>query len=101
MRFVIKAVFWFGLVLLFLPEDALHRSGRNTPPAPDARTVTSTVDMRDALARISRICSERPDLCRRTADAISAIDIDTEKGARMALEILLAAASEPPKTTGN
>ena len=97
MRFVIKAVFWFTLVLLFLPEDALHRSGDKSQTAPDPQTITSSVDMRDALARISAICSQQPALCRRTADAISKIDIDTEKGARMALEILLAAAQDHPQ----
>ena len=95
MCFVIKAVFWFSLVLLFLPEDSLHRS--KSGPAPDTATVTSSVEMQDALTRIFRICSERPDLCRRTAETISVIDIDTEKGARMALEILLTAATAKPK----
>ncbi len=94
MRFVFKAVFWFTLVLLLLPEEALHRPSGNNQPATDVELLTSTVGHQDALARITRICADQPDLCRQTAKALSTIDIDTEAGARMALAMLLAAAKE-------
>lgn len=94
MRFVFKAVFWFTLVLLLLPEEALHQRPGKNPKATDVELLTSTVGHQDALARITRICADQPDLCRQTAKALSTIDIDTEAGARMALAMLLAAARE-------
>ncbi len=94
MRFVFKAVFWFTLVLLLLPEEALHRAPGKNPTATDVELLTSTVGHHDAVARITRICVDQPDLCRQTAKALSTIDIDTEAGARMALAMLLTAAKE-------
>lgn len=92
MRFVIKAVFWFMIVLLFLPEDAIHTSDEVPTAAVDGAMTTSSVKTSDVMARISRLCSDRPGVCERAADALSAIELDTEKGAHVALEMLLRAA---------
>lgn len=92
MRFVIKAVFWFMIVLLFLPEDALHTSDDLSAASVDSNVTTSSVKASDVMSQITRLCSDKPGVCERAADALSAIELDTEKGARLALEMLLRAA---------
>lgn len=92
MRFVIKAVFWFTIVLLLLPEDAIHTSDDIPAVAVDSAMTTSSVKASDVMARISRLCSDQPGVCERAADALSTVELDTEKGARLALELLLRAA---------
>ncbi len=94
MRFVLKAVFWFGLVLLFLPEDALHKTQTTEPDVVDNGAVTSSVTANDVVARVARLCSEKPAICERAADALSTIELDTEQGARLALDLLLRSASD-------
>lgn len=94
MRFVIKAIFWFAVVLLFLPEEAVHKSEDKAAVAVDTAVTTSSVKASDVIARVSRLCSEQPGVCERAADALSAIELDTEKGARLALEMLLSATND-------
>lgn len=96
MRFVIKAIFWFGVVLLFLPEEAIHETERKAAAQIDKAVTTSSVKTSDVIARVSRLCSEQPGVCERAASALSAIELDTEKGARLALEMLLRASDETP-----
>lgn len=94
MRFVIKAVFWFMIVLLFLPEEAIHTSNDTSAAAVDSAVTTSSVKASDVMSRIKRLCSDKPGICESAADALSAIELDTEKGARLALEMLLRAADD-------
>ncbi|MCR9139033.1 MAG: DUF5330 domain-containing protein [Alphaproteobacteria bacterium] len=94
MRFVIKAIFWFMVVLLFLPEDAIHKSDSKSAAPIDRSTTTSSVKTSDVIAQVSRLCTEQPGVCERAANALSTIELDTEKGARLALELLLRAADD-------
>lgn len=93
MRFVLKAIFWFTIVLLFLPDDAIHKT-EGTAATVDTAVTTSSVKASDVIAQVSKLCTQQPDVCDRAAEALSAIELDTEKGARLALELLLSAAND-------
>ncbi len=94
MRFLIKAIFWFSLVVLLLPESVRHGS---KPETSAAAVAAPTISEKEALARISAICGEQPVLCRQTAEALSNLDIQSDEGARLALNIILQAAASDPK----
>ena len=66
MRFIIKALFWFGVVVLFLPGNT----------ADDARTRAErpAVELRELAVRIQRICYQDPELCRAGAAELLADD---------------------------
>ena len=94
MRFLIKAIFWFTVVLLVLPEhpeqEQQATTAANNPPA--APPLKSS----DLIATLSALCAEESDLCTRGAEALAAVDIDTEQGMRVALTLLHQARNAQP-----
>jgi hypothetical protein len=101
MRFVIKAVFWFAVVLLFLPEDTKHRDEQSAAAPVDAELTTSSVKTSDLVTQLYRLCTQNPEPCEKAGKSLSAIDLDTENGVRFALELLSNATERPVPRSSN
>jgi len=86
MRFVVKAVFWFTVVLLVLPKHP--EPGPEAPVATAPSTAMPSLSDGDLIATLSALCVEESDLCTRGAEALTTIDIDTEQGMRIALDLI-------------
>lgn len=84
MRFMFKAIFWFTLVVLFIPKD----------PEPDtvAEIPSNAIPGGAAQARLATFCREQPSVCHQTAAALTELDIQSDQGARLALQLLLQSA---------
>ncbi|MEX3008073.1 hypothetical protein [Hoeflea sp. TYP-13] len=63
MRFIIKAVFWFAIVLLFLPGNSLNTRKDNIDHSTTTGTISSSVEIRKLADRLQSICVEDPDMC--------------------------------------
>lgn len=62
MRFILKALFWFGFVVLFLPANE-PPSDRPTPP----KAIANTLSPDDAQAvgkAVRAFCARHPETCK-------------------------------------
>ena len=89
MRFIIKALFWFGVVVLFLPGNAKD----NSAPGVE-RPTRSAVELRELAARIQQICLRNPELCRAGAAELLAGEDDEIASLLRSEAALLAAAGD-------
>ena len=84
MRFLLKAAFWFTVVVLFLPKDPADLTGSHrTPPA--------DVDVSEAynlLLNIQNMCAEQPEICQAGADGLAALQNGTQGSADVIAKIL-------------
>ena len=99
MRFLIKAVFWFTIVLLVLPEHP--EPTQQATMAADTSPVEPSLNGSDLIATLSALCAEESDLCTRGAEALAAVDVDTEQGMRVALTLLRQARNAQPAQPGD
>lgn len=87
MWFLIKGTFWFSMVLVVLsyfgtqPETDEAASPKFA--LGDAITVAT-----DAYQYISAICSEKPDVCEKGAETLTALGHRAREGAYVAYQIL-------------
>jgi hypothetical protein len=103
MWFLIKAAFWFTVVLVLLPvfhsdEAAVPGAAKVTgveqatsarSPADPAVDIGQTVSAAsEALGYITAICSEKPDVCVKGSEALTALGHRARDGARIAYELL-------------
>ncbi|MEM6461278.1 MAG: hypothetical protein AAF724_05110 [Pseudomonadota bacterium] len=63
MRFVFKAVFWFTLVLVLLPEGSPMVSRDNVDRSLTTGTIGSASEIRSLADRLQSICEQDPELC--------------------------------------
>lgn len=97
MWFLIKGTFWFTMVLVALS----FFSGREAVE----EAATPRFEMTDAVAAaseaymyLSKICLEKPDVCEKGAETLTALGHRAREGALVAFELLdkqLAAEGEP------
>jgi hypothetical protein len=87
MWFLIKGSFWFGLVLVLLPLFSSESSTRlaNDPKVQftDAFTVAT-----GAYDYLSGMCGEKPEVCSKGAETLTALGYRAREGARVAYEML-------------
>ena len=87
MWFLIRACFWFSLVLVMLPifdQDATDRLSKE-----------KGVELTDALGAAagvisyaSDLCAQKPDVCLKSADTFSTLGVRAREGARVAYTYL-------------
>lgn len=87
MWFLIKAAFWFSLVLVLLPifstESTSRLEGDPRVQFSDAfSAVTGTYEY------VSDLCREKPDVCLKGAETFTALGYRAREGARVAYEFL-------------
>lgn len=82
MGFLIRAAFWFSLVLLFLPLST----------GPDGESQVSPLQAlfaaREAVGDIAGICERKPEVCETGKAAMQTIGVRARESARIAYELL-------------
>lgn len=101
MRFLIKAAFWFGVVLLVLP---FFRGEPAAPPADADRLELDRTVMaaREAFADIQGFCDRRPSVCETGGTVLAALRERAREGARIAYRVFdtQSGADDGAMTTG-
>lgn len=87
MWLLIKGSFWFGIVLVLLPLFSSESSTRlaNDPQIQffDAFTAAS-----GAYEYLTGMCNEKPEVCAKGAETLTALGYRAREGARVAYELL-------------
>lgn len=88
MWFLIRTGFWFSLVLMFLPifakpEGAPQPAGETTLQVSDAISAASGV-----VQYVGAMCSEKPDVCVKGGETLTALGNQVGDGARVAYDML-------------
>ncbi len=86
MWFLVKAGFWFSLVLVLIPFLDPSPEGSDTGPKVEIGETFKIAG--EAIAYIRNICVEKPDVCERGAETFSALGHRASEGARIAYEFL-------------
>jgi hypothetical protein len=87
MWFLLKATFWFSLVLVLLPFlDPSSSAKLDHGPKVEIGGTFSAAN--EAIHYISAICVEKPDVCERGAETFIALGHRAREGARIAYEFL-------------
>ncbi|MGV1790904.1 DUF5330 domain-containing protein [Rhizobium sp. A37_96] len=88
MWFLIRTGFWFSLVLMFLPifakpEGAPRPASETTLQVSDAISAASGV-----VQYVGAMCSEKPDVCVKGGETLTALGNQVGDGARVAYDML-------------
>lgn len=99
MGFLIKSAFWFSLVLLLIPFDAVGGKQQADTVSP----VTALLAAREAASDFGQICERKPEVCTVGQEALHTIGVRARAGARLAYRMLdkHSDESEDPVTTGS
>lgn len=87
MWFLVKATFWFSLVLVLLPflDPSSSEKLEHGPKMEIGGTFSAA---NEAIQYISAICVEKPDVCEKGAETFVALGHRAREGARIAYEFL-------------
>jgi len=87
MWFLVKATFWFSLVLVLLPFlDPSSSEKLEHGPKMEISGAFSAAN--EAFQYISAICVEKPDVCEKGTETFVALGHRAREGARIAYEFL-------------
>lgn len=87
MWFLLKATFWFSLVLVLLPFlDPSSSTKLDQGPKVEISGTFSAAN--EAIHYVSAICVEKPDVCQKGAETFVALGHRAREGARIAYEFL-------------
>lgn len=84
MWFLIRAAFWFSLVLLVLPFGA----GSNAPGEASVGPIQAFVAAREAVGDIAGICERKPDVCATGKEAMHTIAARAKATVRIASDMM-------------
>ncbi|MDO6962721.1 DUF5330 domain-containing protein [Rhizobium alvei] len=100
MWFLIRAAFWFSLVLVMLPifdkEAASRLEQEKGVELTDALGAAA-----GAISYVSDLCAEKPDVCVKGAETVSSLGSRAREGARIAytyLDTQFSEDKEQPRT---
>ncbi|WP_018011874.1 DUF5330 domain-containing protein [Sinorhizobium medicae] len=87
MWFLVKATFWFSLVLVLLPflDPSSSEKLEHGPKMEISGTFSAA---NEAFQYISAICVEKPDVCEKGTETFVALGHRAREGARIAYEFL-------------
>jgi len=87
MWFLVKATFWFSLVLVLLPflDPSSNAKLEHGPKVEIGDTFSAA---NEAFQYISAICIQKPDVCEKGAETFVALGHRAREGARIAYEFL-------------
>ena len=84
MGFLIRAAFWFSLVLLMLPFGA----GSGTSGENSVGPIQALMAAREAVGDIAGMCERRPDVCETGKQAVHTITVRAKATAKIAAELI-------------
>lgn len=98
MGMLIKGTFWFCVVLVVLPffDGEAQKKLEGAPQVEAADAVTAATG---ALSYIGEMCSQRPDVCIKGAETVSALGNRAKEGALVAYKLLDKNFSDKPAAT--
>lgn len=82
MFFLLRAAFWFSLVLLMLPLNPKGETGETVGP------IQALFAVREAVADMRGMCDRKPDVCRTGGAALHTIGVRAREAARIGYELL-------------
>lgn len=84
MFFLLRAAFWFSLVLLVLPFSfsSEDKTGESVNP------IQALLAARDAVGDIAGMCERKPDVCETGKAAVHTITVRAKETARIAADML-------------
>lgn len=87
MGMLIKGTFWFCVVLVVLPffDGEAQKKLEGAPQVEAADAVTAATG---ALSYIGEMCSQRPEVCIKGAETVSALGNRAKEGALVAYKLL-------------
>ncbi|WEX87700.1 DUF5330 domain-containing protein [Sinorhizobium garamanticum] len=87
MWFLVKAAFWFSLVLVLLPflDPSSTEKLQHGPKVEIGDTFSAASE---AFQYLSAICVQKPDVCEKGAETFVALGHRAREGARIAYEFL-------------
>jgi hypothetical protein len=87
MGMLIKGTFWFCVVLVVLPffDGEAQKKLEGAPQVQAADAVTAATG---ALSYIGEMCSQRPEVCIKGAETVSALGNRAKEGALVAYKLL-------------
>lgn len=94
MGFLIRAAFWFSLVLLALPLNGPDEADRqNVGP------LQALLAAKEAVGDLAGICERKPDVCETGKSAMHTIGVRAKETAKIAAAMLDDKTSEPDVST--
>ena len=83
MFFLLRAAFWFSLVLLVLPFSVgSDEQGQSVNP------IQALLAARDAVGDIAGMCERKPDVCETGKAAVHTISVRAKETAKIAADML-------------
>ncbi|NEI73264.1 hypothetical protein GR212_27300 [Rhizobium lusitanum] len=88
MWFLIRTGFWFSLVLMFLPIFA-KPEGASRPASETTLQVSDAISAASGVVQyVGAMCSEKPDVCVKGGETLTALGNQVGDGARVAYDML-------------
>lgn len=84
MFFLLRAAFWFSLVLLVLPFGI----GSDEQGSASVNPIQALLAARDAVGDIAGMCERKPDVCETGKAAMHTIGVRAKETARIAADML-------------
>ena len=88
MWFLIRAGFWFSLVLMFLPIFAKPQGDPRPAGEPQVQVSDALSAASGVMQYVGSMCSEKPDVCLKGGETLTALGYQARDGARVAYDLL-------------
>ncbi|MDL2402371.1 DUF5330 domain-containing protein [Rhizobium mayense] len=88
MWFLIRAGFWFSLVLMFLPIFAKPEGAPRSADEPKVQVSDALSAATGVVQYVGAMCSEKPDVCLKGGETLTALSYQARDGARVAYDLL-------------
>ncbi|WP_349957775.1 DUF5330 domain-containing protein [Rhizobium sp. ZPR3] len=88
MWFLIRAGFWFSLVLMFLPIFAKPEGGPRPGGEPTVQVSDAISAASGVVQYVGAMCNEKPDVCAKGGETLTALGYQVGDGARVAYDLL-------------
>ncbi|MBB5571890.1 MULTISPECIES: DUF5330 domain-containing protein [Rhizobium] len=88
MWFLIRAGFWFSLVLMFLPIFAKPEGAPRSADEPKVQVSDAFSAASGVMQYVGAMCTEKPDVCLKGGETLTALGYQARDGARVAYDLL-------------
>lgn len=88
MWFLIRTGFWFSLVLMFLPIFAKPQGDPRPAGEPQVQVSDALSAASGVMQYVGSMCTEKPDVCLKGGETLTALGYQARDGARVAYDLL-------------